>query len=55
MRSRSFRTLLDREGALESVLPSLPGKASVVRLDRLRIVEVRYAASAAELEAALGE
>ena len=54
MRSRNYATLLDLEGSVTSGLPSQPGKASVIRLEELRITEIGYAATSDELRAALG-
>jgi hypothetical protein len=54
MRDRSYPTLLDLEGSVTARLPSQPGKATLIRLDELTIVEVRYAGTSDELRAALG-
>jgi hypothetical protein len=54
MRGRSYATLLDREGSTQSVIPSQPGKATVLRLEALRVVDVRYLGSVDELRGALG-
>jgi hypothetical protein len=53
MRQRGYPVLLDTEGAATARLPSREGQASWVRLDGLRIVEVRFLTSAEEVRAAL--
>lgn len=53
MRDRGYPVLLDTEGDVTASLPSGEGKASWIRLESLRIVEVRLLGSTAEVEAAL--
>lgn len=54
MRSRNYSTLLDLKGSMTSMLPNQTGKATVLWLDQLRIVEVRYVDSVDELREILG-
>jgi hypothetical protein len=54
MRDRNYPTLLDIEGSVTARLPSQPARATLIRLDELRIVEVSYAGTSDELRAALG-
>jgi hypothetical protein len=53
MRERGYPVLLDVEGTPTARLPAEAGKASWIRLEGLRIAEVRFLASAAEVTAAL--
>jgi hypothetical protein len=53
MRERPYRVLLDTDGGPTAGLPSEQGKATWLRLDGLRVVEVRMLATAAEVAAAL--
>lgn len=53
MRKRPYRVLVDRDGSATREFPRAEGKATVILLDRLRVMRVSYAASAAELKAAL--
>jgi hypothetical protein len=53
MRDRGYPVLLDTEGDVTASLPSAEGKASWIRLQGLRVVEVRLLGSAAEVESAL--
>lgn len=54
MRDRGYPVLLDAEGDVTASLPSAEGKASWIRLESLRVVEVRLLGSAADVEAVLG-
>lgn len=53
MRGRPYRVLVDTDGAPTAVLPSVPGKATWLRLDGLRVVEIRFLSSADEVRQAL--
>jgi hypothetical protein len=53
MRERSYRVLLDTEGAPTAALPAEEGKATWLRLEALRVVEVRFLTSADEVRQAL--
>ena len=53
MRERPYRVLLDTDGAPTAALPSEAGKATWLRLDGLRVVEVRFLSNAEEVVAAL--
>lgn len=53
MRERGYAVLLDTEGAPTARFPAEAGKASWIRLDGLRIAEIRFLASAEEVAAAL--
>jgi hypothetical protein len=53
MRQRGYPVLLDTEGAPTARFPAEAGKASWIRIDGLRVVEVRFLASADEVRAAL--
>jgi hypothetical protein len=53
MRARSYRVLLDPDGAASHELPHTAGKVTIVFLDALRVTRVVEAASAAEVRAAL--
>jgi len=53
MRQRPYPVLLDTEGGPTARLPSRDGHATWLRLDGLRIVEVRFLTSAEEVRAAL--
>jgi hypothetical protein len=55
MRRRGYPMLLDRDGALTKDLPNEKGKATLIQLDQLEIVKVRYFESSADLRAALDE
>ena len=54
MRSRSYRTLLDLDGSVTSILPSQPGRATVLRLEKLRVVDSQTVGSIEELRDVLG-
>jgi hypothetical protein len=54
MRERPYRVLLDTEGGPTSGLPAEEGKATWLRLDGLRVVEVRFLTSPEEIRAVLG-
>jgi hypothetical protein len=53
MRERPYRVLLDTDGGPTAALPSEEGKATWLRLDGLRVVEVRLLGSSVEVGAAL--
>ena len=53
MRERPYRVLLDTEGASTSGLPSEAGKATWLRLEGLRVVEIRFLTSSEEVGKAL--
>ena len=53
MRQRGYPVLLDVEGVPTVRLPAEAGKASWIRLEGLRIAEIRFLASAEEVKAAL--
>lgn len=53
MRKRPYPMLLDEEGAATAGFPSEEGRATLLRLDALRVTEVAYPASPAELREAL--
>jgi hypothetical protein len=53
MRGRPYRVLVDTDGAPTAALPSVPGKATWLRLDGLRVVEIRFLSSADEVRQAL--
>jgi hypothetical protein len=54
MRERPYRVLLDLDGGPTARLPAEAGKATWLRLDGLRVVEVRFLTSTDEVRAALG-
>jgi hypothetical protein len=53
MKERPYPMLLDRDGKKTARLPAQAGKISFLRLDSLRIAELRQLASADEVRAAL--
>jgi hypothetical protein len=53
MRERGYPVLLDTEGTSTARFPAQPGKASWIRLEGLRVAEVRFLTSAEEVRAAL--
>jgi hypothetical protein len=53
MRERPYRVLLDTDGTPTALLPSEEGTATWLRLDGLRVVEVRFLTSSEEVAAAL--
>jgi hypothetical protein len=53
MRQRPYPMLLDRDGSETARLPAEAGKITYLRLDSLRIVEIRYLGSGDEVRAAL--
>lgn len=53
MRERPYRVLLDVEGAPSAALPAEEGKATWLRLDGLRVVEIRFLSSSEEVKQAL--
>jgi hypothetical protein len=53
MRERGYPVLLDVEGVPTARFPVEAGKASWIRLEGLRIAEIRFLASAEEVKAAL--
>jgi hypothetical protein len=54
MRRRPYRMLLDRSGDVTRSIPRAEGQVTVVELDRLRVVSIRYAESAEAVALALG-
>jgi hypothetical protein len=54
MRDRSYPVLLDTDGEATASLPSAEGKATWIRLEGLRVVEVRLIGTTAEAVALLG-
>ena len=54
MRDRSYPVLLDTDGEATASLPSAEGKATWIRLEGLRVVEVRQLGTTAEVVALLG-
>lgn len=55
MRERPYRVLLDTEGAATASLPVEEGKATWLRLEGLRVVEIRFLTSADEVRRVLAE
>jgi hypothetical protein len=53
MRERPYRVLLDTEGAPTAALPAEPGKATWLRLDGLRVAEIRFLTRAEEVRQVL--
>lgn len=53
MRDRGYPVLLDTEGEATASFPSTEGEASWIRLEGLRVTEVRILGSKAEVEAVL--
>jgi hypothetical protein len=53
MRERPYRVLLDTEGAPTAALPAEEGKATWLRLEGLRVVEIRFLTSAEEVRQVL--
>jgi len=53
MRRRGYPMLLDRDGLLTKALPNEEGKATLIRLDHLRVEAVRHFDSAEDLRSAL--
>jgi hypothetical protein len=53
MRKRPYRTLLDREGDATADMPVAKGKATLLRLEALKIVAVEYFDSGPALKTAL--
>jgi hypothetical protein len=53
MRERPYRVLLDTDGAPTAALPSAEGKATWLRLEGLRVVDVRLLTTSEEVRAAL--
>ena len=53
MRERPYRVLLDTDGAPTAALPSEEGKATWLRLEGLRVVEIRFLTSSQEIGKAL--
>ena len=53
MRERPYRMLLDEDGDLTENLPSVEGKATLMVLDRLKVVRIMYLDSVAELRKTL--
>jgi hypothetical protein len=49
MRERPYRVLLDTDGAPTAALPSEEGKATWLRLEGLRVVEIRFLTSSEEV------
>lgn len=54
MRKRAYPMLLDVEGDVTARIPREAGRATLVRLDALKIVEIRFLASHEEVRSALG-
>jgi len=54
MRDRGYPVLLDQEGDATADLPGEEGRATWIRLDALRVVEVRILGSQDDVEAVLG-
>lgn len=55
MRERPYRVLLDTEGAPTAGLPAEEGKATWLRLEGLRVVEIRFLTSSEEVAKALAD
>jgi hypothetical protein len=55
MRRRGYPMLLDRDGDATKELPNEKGKATLIQLDQLEIVKVRYFESSGDLRSALDE
>jgi len=53
MRKRGYPVLLDTAGEATAAFPAQAGKASWIRLEGLRVAEVRFLGSAEEVKAAL--
>lgn len=53
MRDRPYPMLLDEDGELSERFPSVEGKATLILLDRLKVVRIVHIDSAAELREAL--
>jgi hypothetical protein len=53
MRGRGYPVLLDVDGAATARFPAQPGRAIWIRLEELRIAEIRFLASADEVGAVL--
>jgi len=53
MRERPYRVLLDTDGAPTAALPGEEGKATWLRLEGLRVVEIRFLTSSEEVGKAL--
>ena len=53
LRRRDYPVLLDETGEATRALPSMEGKATLLRLDGGRVAGVAFASSAAEVLAAL--
>ena len=53
MRERPYRVLLDAEGAPTAALPAEEGRATWLRLEALRVVEIRFLTSAEEVRQVL--
>jgi len=53
MRKRPYRVVLDRDGAVTRELPAAAGKATVVRLDALRVTSIEQVGSRDALHALL--
>jgi hypothetical protein len=54
MRGRPYRVLLDTDGAPTARFPSEAGRAAWLRLEGLRIAEIRFLATPEEVRQALG-
>lgn len=54
LRKREYPVALDTEGKATAAFPHQAGKATVIRLDRGRIVSVTFASTSAEVAATLG-
>jgi len=53
MRERPYPTLLDRDGVATAAFPAQEGRATVMRLEALRVTQVDFVASTAALREAL--
>jgi len=53
LRQRPYPMLLDRDGGTTARLPAQPGKITFLRLDSLRIAELRYLGTVEEVKKAL--
>jgi len=53
MKKRSYPMLLDRTGMVTEPFPGVEGKATLIRLEKLRIWEIENLATADELRAAI--
>jgi len=54
MKKRPYPTLLDRDGRATAAFPAQEGKATIMRLSSLQVVELRFVDSTNALGEALG-